>query len=43
MNLLSFMLVLAGVLPNAAAQVLLKARTNGIGPLIVGVFPVTHS
>ena len=31
MNLLSFMLVLAGVLLNAAAQLLLKAGTNGIG------------
>ena len=29
MNLLSFMLVLAGVLLNAAAQLLLKAGTNG--------------
>jgi hypothetical protein len=43
MNFLSCMLVLAGVLPNAAAQVLLKAGTKGIGPLIVGVFPVAHS
>ena len=31
MNLISFMLVLAGVLLNAAAQLLLKAGTNGIG------------
>lgn len=31
MNLLSFILVLAGVLLNAAAQLLLKAGTNGIG------------
>jgi multidrug transporter EmrE-like cation transporter len=31
MNLLSFMLVIAGVLLNAAAQLLLKAGTNGIG------------
>jgi multidrug transporter EmrE-like cation transporter len=31
MNFLSFMLVLAGVLLNAAAQLLLKAGTNGIG------------
>jgi multidrug transporter EmrE-like cation transporter len=31
MNLVSFMLVLAGVLLNAAAQLLLKAGTNGIG------------
>ena len=31
MNLLSFMLVLAGVLLNAAAQLLLKAGTNAIG------------
>ena len=31
MNLLSFMLVLAGVLLNAAAQLLLKAGTNSIG------------
>ena len=31
MNLPSFMLVLAGVLLNAAAQLLLKAGTNGIG------------
>ena len=31
MNFISFMLVLAGVLLNAAAQLLLKAGTNGIG------------
>ncbi|HEX9450481.1 MAG TPA: SMR family transporter [Burkholderiales bacterium] len=31
MNIISFMLVLAGVLLNAAAQLLLKAGTNGIG------------
>ena len=31
MNFMSFMLVLAGVLLNAAAQLLLKAGTNGIG------------
>ncbi len=31
MNFLSFMLVLVGVLLNAAAQLLLKAGTNGIG------------
>ena len=31
MNYLSFMLVLAGVLLNAAAQLLLKAGTNAIG------------
>lgn len=31
MNFLSFTLVLAGVLLNAAAQLLLKAGTNGIG------------
>jgi multidrug transporter EmrE-like cation transporter len=31
MNLLSFSLVLAGVLLNAAAQLLLKAGTNSIG------------
>jgi len=31
MNFLSFMLVLAGVLLNAAAQLLLKAGTNAIG------------
>ena len=31
MNLLSFMLVLAGVLLNAAAQLLLKAGTNAMG------------
>jgi multidrug transporter EmrE-like cation transporter len=31
MNLISFMLVLAGVLLNAAAQLLLKAGTNSIG------------
>jgi multidrug transporter EmrE-like cation transporter len=31
MNFISFMLVLAGVLLNAAAQLLLKAGTNAIG------------
>ena len=31
MNFISFMLVLAGVMLNAAAQLLLKAGTNGIG------------
>ena len=31
MNFVSFMLVLAGVMLNAAAQLLLKAGTNGIG------------
>jgi multidrug transporter EmrE-like cation transporter len=31
MNFVSFMLVLAGVLLNAGAQLLLKAGTNGIG------------
>ena len=31
MNFISFMLVLAGVLLNAAAQLLLKAGTNGVG------------
>jgi len=31
MNSISFMLVLAGVLLNAAAQLLLKAGTNAIG------------
>ena len=31
MNFISFMLVLTGVLLNAAAQLLLKAGTNGIG------------
>ena len=31
MNFISFILVLAGVLLNAAAQLLLKAGTNGIG------------
>ncbi|MBI3529476.1 MAG: 4-amino-4-deoxy-L-arabinose transferase [Betaproteobacteria bacterium] len=31
MNFISFMLVLAGVLLNAAAQLFLKAGTNGIG------------
>ena len=31
MNFISFMLVLAGVLLNAAAQLLLKAGTNALG------------
>jgi multidrug transporter EmrE-like cation transporter len=33
MNIVSFMLVLAGVLLNAAAQLFLKAGTNSIGVL----------
>ena len=31
MNLVSFSLILTGVLPNAAAQLLLKAGTNAVG------------
>ena len=37
MNFISFMLVLAGVLLNAAAQLLLKAGTNGIGAFAFNV------
>lgn len=33
MSLLSFLLILTGVLLNAAAQLLLKAGTNALGPL----------
>lgn len=43
MTLLSFALVLSGVLLNAAAQLLLKAGTNSVGAFVFtadNVFPV---
>ena len=46
MNLASFALILAGVLLNAAAQLLLKAGTNALGvitPTISNALPLADS